>query len=364
MQHTHDAPSDPRLDEVIEADARRRLERLANANTFIAQWRERHLGPAAELVEAEPWIADHAAGVDHLTSLLEKGAELESAGKVAASTYWAKEVQPLWRKVFSDDVRGQIDDVHSRYALPRTGFEGEFMAQLVDWDFGDLDYSVRYGKYGAKQFRQDPPAPPRDDSAVVRQPLKPPINRCAGAPFTFGALTRPHSGPAINDTSAGASLADGSGFASARTFAPIAMAGGASTALSIGTSFDYPSGYSTLRVSATLDVSWAGRSITILGGATASINIVVRAILLKSRMFQTTRLLSSIPAPLLFFSETSGAFFNQHIESGDIDVAGEAGTVLVAAGVEVYTAAVGIVGSSAARMDANFVVRNLCISLV
>lgn len=364
MNHTHDVPSDARLDEAIDADTKRRLDRLVNANAFVAQWREQHLGPAAELVKAEPWIADHAAGVDRLTTLLQKGVELESAGKVAASTYWAKEVDPLWRKVFSDDLRGRIDDLHSRYTLPKTGFEGGFMAQLVDWDLGSLDYSVRYGKHGAKRIWQDPPDPPRDDTAVVRQPLNPPINRCAGAPFVFGALTRPLSGPAFNDAGAGVALSDGSGFATARTFAPILTGGGASATMAVGTSFDYPVGYSTLRVSATLDVSWAGRSITILGGATASVNIVVRAFLPNSRIFQATRLLASIPAPLLFFSESTGVLLREHIEIGGIDVAGAAGTALVAAGVEVYTAAVGIVGSSGARMDANCVVRNLCMSLV
>lgn len=364
MTHTHDVPSDARLDEALNADAKRRLDRLVKADAFVTQWREQHLGPAAELVKAEPWIADHAAAVDRLTTVLQKGAALEAAGKVAASAYWAQEVEPLWRQVFSDDLRRQIDGLHARHALPMTGFEREFMTQLVDWDPGVFDYSVRYGKYGAKGFRQDPPDSPTDDTAVVRQPLNPPIARCVGGPYEFGSLTRPHVGPAFNDTGAGVALADGSGFAVARTFAPIAMGGGASAAMAVGTSFSYPVGYSTLRVSATLDVSWAGRSIAILGGATASVNIVVRAILLDRRILQTTRLLASIPAPAFFFSESRGALLGEQLEIADIDVAGAAGTVLVAAGVEVYTAAVGVVGSSAARMSANFVVRNLCMSLV
>lgn len=365
MKNIDNSARDRAADEAIDAAARRQLERLVTANEFLVQWREKYLGPAQELAQAEPWIIKHASGIDHLGTLLQEGAELSAAGKVAGATYWAEKVAPVWQKVFSDGVRKQIDDLHNRRAVPAAGFEDGFMTHLLDpGQGGPFDYSTRHGKYGVTRLWQDPPEPERDETAVVRQPITPPFARCATPPFTLAAVSKADSGPAINLSGGGASTVDGSGFASAMTLAPIAMGGGAECAVSIGTSIDYPPGLSTLRVNATLDVSWVGRSITVLGGATASINIALHAFLPDGRVVEVTRVLEAIPAPLLWFFDTNQFLRNVSIGTGAIAVDGAPGPVRVFAGIEVYTAGVGLVGSSGARMSGNVVVKSLCVSLV
>ncbi len=365
MKNNDNSTRDRAADEAIDAAARRQLERLVTANEFLVQWRAKHLGPAQELARAEPWITQHAAGIDHLTTLLREGAELADAGKVAGAAYWAEKVAPVWQQVFSDGVRKQIDDLHSRRAVPAAGFEDGFMTHLLDpGQGGPFDYSARHGKRGLTRLRQEPPEPGQDETAVARQPLTPPFARCVAPPFSLAAVSKADSGPAINVSSGGASTVDGSGFASAMTLATIAMGGGAECAVSIGTDIDYPPGLSTLRVNATLDVSWIGRSMTVLGGATASINVALHAFLPDGRRVSVTRLLEAIPAPLLWFVDTNQFLRNVSIRTGNIAVNGAPGPVRVFAGIEVYSAGVGLVGSSGARMSANVVVKSLCVSLV
>lgn len=364
MSTANDAPNQAE-NAASDAELRSSLARLVTANEFLTQWREKNLGPAHELLRDEPWIAEQADGVSRLAALLHEGVELERAGKTAASIFWRTQVEPLWSKVFSPDAHQRVSAASAKHRWPATGFEPQFVSHLLGLSPLDpLRYSGAFARDGVVRLWQDPPEVPPDDTAVVRQPLNPPIARCVLAPFQRVSAVKADSGPTINVSSAGAALVDGSGFASAMTLALIAMGGGASAAAAVGAAIDFPPGYERLRVSADIDVSWAGRSMTVVGAATASVNLTLQAVLPDGRTLGTTRVLCALPAPVLWFQDGSDLLRNQRLETGDIELGGAPGPVTILAGVEVYTAGVGIGGSSGARMSANFTVRNVCVSIV
>jgi hypothetical protein len=350
----------------LDAETIRRLERLVTANNFLSVWHEKYLGKALELEISKPWMKKHVEVVNRLGELIKKGAEGERKGSLSGREYWATEVLPLWNKSFTDKTHARIADLHARHALPASGYEHEYIAGILGLDNANrLTFLARHIKTGVSRFWQDESTPQEEDedTGVVRQELNPPFMRCAPPPFSMGGASKADSGPAINVSSAGVATVDGSGFVSAMTFAPILMGGGSAATGILGISSDFPSGFARLKASATVDVSYSGRAFSILGGATASINLVITVQLPDGRQVSAVRLLDAIPTAVFLPRSVSTVLRNQVIELVGIDLQGVAGPVRVFAGVQVFSAGVGIGGSSGARMDAGFVVKQICVSL-
>lgn len=355
----------------LDADTSRRLERVVSANDFLVAWREKHLGSALELERSKAWAKKHVEAINRLAGLIRKGAEQEEKGRVAGREYWRKEVIPAWHQAFGDKVLTRVGAFHAKHAGALGGYERDYIAGLlgVGKDI-PFEFVQRYKKNFGAEFWQDESTPddaaqpqPDDDVGVVQQGVNTPFTRCTPAPYPLGGVSKADSGPAINVSSAGVSNTDGSGFLSVMTLALVAMGGGSAATGIVGIDSAFPPGFSTLSVSATIDLSFAGRSMTVLGGATASINLTITAVLPDGRRFSAVRLVKANSAPLFWFSEVNEVQLDQVIELKGIDLQGIAGPVRVFAGVQVFSAGVGVVGSSGARMDASFIVKQICVSL-
>jgi hypothetical protein len=364
-------PSDDQFDPEkmkaqLDSDSLERAKRIAATNDWLVNWRDATLRKEIERTQSDPRFVPVQNTLDALIKQMGAWSEVQARGGVSAQRYWQRHVEPDLARLLKGPESRMAQELFREGELGRGGWEQEFFARLTGRDPEKSRFQVAFDEFGARSFSEPPPDPtpaprPGEELGTIRQALNPPINRCRTPGFDFAVGGKADSGVAINNSFTGASLA-GSGGAGAQTQAYVVMGGGASASSMIGAQFDLPQGYETLDCSATLDIDFAGFSVAGFAGSTASVNVILRAQLPDGSVSSMTQILDAIPSPFICFRSVNRSVMDFAPAIANIRLNGVAGPVRVFAGVEVFSAAAGIAGSSAAGMNAMYTLKRLCIS--
>lgn len=354
------------LQQRLDSESIERLKRFAATNDWLVSWRDAALRDEIQRTLADPRSKTVLEATDTLIKRLGAWPEIEARGGVSARQHWRREVEPVLTRLLTGPEGRVARTLFREGDLGRSGWEQEFYARLAGRDPGDVRYNVSFDAFGAHSFSetQEPvpaPAASEEEVGTIRQALLPPLDIVRGPRYDFVAVSKADSALAINNSATGATL-NGSGGASAMSQAYIVMGGGAQALSMIGASFTLPKGYERLTCSATLDVNYDAFSIAGLAGSTASANVVLRAELSDGTWSGLTQMLTAIPSPFFVWRSARDNLVDMQLDIANIDVSSIEGEVRVFAGVEVFSAASGIVGSSAARMTAVYTLKRLSIA--
>lgn len=368
MKTSEHEPALGALQSSLDEKSVARLKSVAATNDLLARWRQEHLEKAFEEMTNIPDVVQHLESTEKLIQSMQNWRQLELAGSLGAEKYWRNEMEPLWARLFKGKGGQFVRDLYKRYDLGRNGFEQNFYAALRALEGNRTHFRASFDEFGLDGLEEDTKSqnaatdPDTQEVGTVQQPLNPTVHRCLTTPYQFAVASKADTGPTINTSSAGGAVESGSGFASAMTQAYIAMGGGSSASSFVGVRVEVPPGATRFGCSAIADVSFAGISIGALAGATASIDLVLRVNVGIGANFSQRCLLSAIPSPVIWGRSVNRVVRDLEVGVDDVGISSTPGPYTMVAGVEVYAAAVGIVGSAAARMSANFVIKKMCVT--
>ncbi len=359
---------DERLKRALEATSDARLQRFIEGMNAMSQWRER----TTKLLEAEArsdeWLNAHLARVSDVAEAWGKGLQEQADGVRTNNEVW-KDLGPKWNAALDDVARASLGALYDRQDVSDGAGISRWVGALNDDPAEKLrSWRGQYSRLGLEYVFGDPPAPPASttppqDVGTSRQALdeKPPqLNVCQRAPYTSSNASQSRDGLAIIANRGGVDLRSGNGFIDTMTFAPVLAGGGGSVLVVMGSTVSWPKGYTSIDVTAAITWSASMRAIAVLGGATTSMELVLLVALPDGRQEILTSFLGAATAPLLFFSDVIVPPTTSTLGIFNIALDGSAGDAIVLAGIRGYSAGVGIVGSSAARVQANVRVDSIC----
>jgi hypothetical protein len=350
----------------LDAESFERAKRIAATNDWLVNWRDANLRKEIERTQSDPRFVPVQNTLDALIKQLGAWSEVQARGGVSAQRFWQRHVEPDLARLLKGPESRMAQALFREGEFGRGGWEQEFFARLTERDPNKSLFRAAFDEFGARSFFEPPPdptptTPPDEEVGTTQQALNPSFDRCRTPTYDFALGSKADSGLAINTSFTGATLAGGGG-ASAETQAYTVMGGGASALSVIGAQFELPAGCQTLACTATLDVSFAGFSVAALAGSTASVNLILRAQLPDGSSSGMTQLLDAIPSPLLCYRSVNQSVTDFELGLANVRLNGVGGTVRVFVGVEVFSAAAGVLGSSAARMSAMYTLKRVCIS--
>lgn len=353
------------LQEQIDAMGAERIKCVTDANDWLLRWREEALRVEIERTRADPRFLRLANTSESCIKALGGWSDQGRKSKGGAASYWSREVEPLLQRMTTGPESRLWREYHRAGGFDQGGWESEYFARLSGREPSRKRFKAKFDEFGANEFADEPleptpVAPNPGEVGVIRQALLPPLSRCAKAPFSFVVASKGSSGVGINENATLANL-EGMGFASAQSQAYVVMGAGAATLSGIGARIDLPAGYDTLACQAFLDVEYEGFSMAAFSGSTASLDLVLSVVLSDGTRLDTRRTLVAIPSPFMCFRNVALKLTDVSLNIPATSIAGAAGPVQMYAGVEVFSAAAGIVGSSAARMAALYTLKALCI---
>lgn len=349
----------------------RRLARYAEGLERLVAWRQPHADQLIARLKDDAALSAHVHTLDTFATQLGDAAARQAKGQ-ATRLGAARELGPLWSALSSPGRgEGHLERVTAWHAgLPAlpAGFEPTWLEHAFDLDKNTLDqWEIVAGRIGVVGLKPRP-KPAGEDIGQRRDPLPgdapapmnpAPLDLCGVPSLVSTAGTT--SGLAIVSASPSVRGASFSAFSS--TAALIAMGGATDSSALAGMDVNWPSGFAELSIECDLDISFCSLfAIAVLGGATASAELVLQARLDTGAVFRTTTALGSAVAPLLWHT-TISLSGPQQLRLGPIPLKGAAGSARLFAGVHDNTAAVGVVGSSAATTFIGGRVTRLCAHL-
>ncbi|MCE4554811.1 hypothetical protein [Pelomonas cellulosilytica] len=278
----------------------------------------------------------------------------------------------LWRAVSQSEVLVHVADWHAQAGLR----SGEPSPALLQAAFPNHVGPTRQwlgvtGPFGITALRPMPgnggdsgdgggggggggandggPAPAPAPAPPPPAPHSPPPMRIMTvAPYERAYPDSATSGVADLHVQPSATVSDGRLSLASSAFAPVFAGGGTDSRALLGTTMKWPEGYAQLSMTATIRLDQAYLwSLTVLGGATASAELLMTASLSIGGDYARSWPLGAAVAPAIWHTELNvpGTFT---VRIDGIMLNGLAGEVDVRAGIHDNTAAVGVVGSSAA----------------
>ena len=372
MASLPEVPVDDRHRKELERSSDIRLARFIEGMNAMTHWRDRNVNALQKEAESNEWLKQHMAQVSAVGEQWGQGVQDQDKGVRTRDEVW-KSLRPEWERVFSAESLNRLAELSAKLDLRVAGFENRLLAAAMGVEpVASSPWIARGNGLGVtyleppEEESSPPPATGSGEVGVLRQGLgdtRPPLTVCLRAPFQLVSTGSSRDGVAVIINDGGVALADGSGFVDTMTFAPILAGGGGSVALIVGSVVTWPQGCSSLSIEASLRFSASMRAMTILGGATCSCELVLFIAMSDGRQFLSTSFIGAATAPLLFFSNVFHAITPGKLSATGIALDGTAGNAQIFAGIRAFSAGVGIVGSSLARVSANFNVDSICATL-
>jgi hypothetical protein len=351
---------DSLIQDILDKEATARLARTVEALEALAA-RRRSL---AEKLEQNGALTDHIARVSELTDAWGKELADMMAGKTTGRQV-ARDLMPRWDEVFSDTSRDILANAVSDAGGPVLGGEARWIADAFDLPQGDIprEWEGTFGDLGwTSLWPRNPNKRPKEETATIEQAVMDPITTCFRPPYPFQNTTSLNSGVADMATSPSATPSSGTISLSSRTMALVIMGGGTDSTAMVGSDVSWPAGYDTLSVTADIDARSTLFAMAIVGGATASAQLVLRAILTDGRSFRGTLPLNSVIAPLIWGIERR-VVDTFRVTLGGIALNGKAGSARLMAGAHDNTAAVGVAGSSGTYSLLSATITRICATV-
>ncbi len=365
--------NDERLDRALATSSDARLQRFMEGMNALTQWRERNANALEVEARSNDWLKAHVALVDDASDRWGKGVQAQADSAITNREVW-KELRPLWMKAFNNESAAGLADIYSQLNLPLSGFEQHWLPSVLGgkpqpwstWRGTASRLGLTY--VDGVDTADTPAAPPpaTEDVGTVRQALddKPPVRSlCLSAPYQNSSSSSSRDGVAVITNRGGVDTQSGSGFIDTMSFAPVLAGGGGSVAMTIGRSVAWPKGYEALTVSVAFTFNASMIALAVLGGATTSLELVVLVAFSDGRQELQTSFIGAATAPLLFGCKSDVPQTTRTLINPNLALDGTSGNAIILAGLRGYSAAVGIVGSSAARVQANFVVNSICTTV-
>ena len=335
----------------------------------IARLDDFRAGVYAVALHSEEWreraqeLADASAGMRAVQNSLERASaecadiqRLVSEGTLSrdnAERRIAKALAPLQRRSLVD-ARLKFE----AQLPPRSrGFENDAIAHLFTaeqrehasgWTSEGSAMGPTYFKPRRDNIdnRRDPL--PGDDTPpdAPPTPAPTPINDCRSAPFARGSKLTANTGVALFSSFAAEFRRLGQVSASALTQMILLGGGGSYAEATIGRDSSWPSGYSSLTITADIDYSLYLLAISIgISGAGTGADLILDIELNGNAPFRITRPLGAIVAPIFWWADYI-AQASQSI-STVLSIPSTAGTVRISAGIRTHSAAGGLVSTAA-----------------
>lgn len=326
-------------DSALKTSSEERLKSYLSGMEELAAARR----PLAEALERDRTLEDHIARASAVSA---KRGDAIKAATLGKSTFARarRSTGKEWASVFSEASRSALAQAYDKAGGARGG-ETAWLNRAFELPEGPLrEWTGRYGDLGWTHLI--PLDPPDDDTGTIQQGLGDPITSCVGPPYAFFDTASSATGLAYMTVSPSATPSSGRVFLMSTTVAPVAAGGGTDSIALVGSDLAWPAGFDTLNVTAAISLTISSLfAVAILGGASASAEMVLRVEMSDGRVFRTGVGLGSAVAPLLWHTSISQSG-QRTVRSGPIPLNGKAGTARLMAGLHDNTAAVGVVGSS------------------
>jgi hypothetical protein len=332
-----------------------------------------------QAIAASSVLAEHVKTLDqYVQSLGQSRQRLRAGGGMPSET--RLELDRLWRAARSPQAFESVAAWHASTGAHRNSPGLDWLQTVFPQQTGPLrQWQTTTGLLGTTALRPMPGGDggddplPRDGGDPPPAPLPPPdpsphspppMRICTVAPYEVAFPDAGTSGIAVLETNPIATRSDGSISVQSMTAAPVLAGGGTDSRALLGSTVKWPEGYGMMTLSATIRLDGASLyAITILGGATASAELLMTADLsIGGGQRVGTTPLGAAVAPLLWHTDLDlrGTYT---VSIPGIVLNGLAGEAQVVAGVHDNTAAVGVVGSSGASTLLVGQLLQICVDL-
>jgi hypothetical protein len=326
----------------------------------------------AARVAEDPALCDHIKAMD---AYLQACGESHQAmrQKSGVSPQDRQRLDDLWQAARTGDAFDRVADWHAQAGASGDRLDIEWLeAAFPGHGAATQQWLATTGRLGIVALRPAPgdggdgggaPRPAPAPAPIPSPHSPPPLHLCTVAPYETAFPDSATSGLAALSTHPRASVGDGHVSVISSTLAPVLSGGGTDSRALVGSKVTWPAGYARLTVTATVRLDGARlESLTTLGGATASAELLMTAALSNGGQFSAVTPIGAAVAPLLWHTELDapGRYL---VKITGIALNGLAGEALVAAGIHDNTAGVGVVGSSLAETFISGQVESICLDL-